>query len=116
MSASVKATIDNRDEIVYLNLDLAVRIERPRTRGYTIIQFISGAGSQTVKETPEELLRFRPKRAHAQWIAAKQYTYNLTGHCHDAFIFSYKRKYRQGVSYGGHLADHAVWNCVCSVQ
>ena len=57
MSAWVKATIDNRDEIVYLNLDLAVRIERPQTRGYTIIQFIPGAGAQTVKETPEELLR-----------------------------------------------------------
>jgi hypothetical protein len=56
MSAWVRATIDNRDETIYLNLDVAVRIERPTTRNYTIIQFMSGAGSQTVKETPEELL------------------------------------------------------------
>src|SRR5271166_1906951 len=56
MSAWVRATVDNRDEIVYLNLDLAVRMERPQNRNYTAIQFLSGAGSQpAVKETPEEL-------------------------------------------------------------
>ena len=57
MSTWVRATVDNRDETVYLNLDLAVRIERPQNRNYTVIQFVSGAGSQpAVKETPEELL------------------------------------------------------------
>ena len=57
MFAWIRATVDNRDETVYLNLDLAVRIERPQNRNYTVIQFVSGAGSQpAVKETPEELL------------------------------------------------------------
>jgi hypothetical protein len=66
MSAWVKATVDNtRDEIIYLNLDLAVRIERPPNRGYTAIQFVSGDGSQpTVKETPDELFA-QLKAAHA---------------------------------------------------
>ena len=71
MSASVKATIDNRDETIYLNLDLAVRIERPQTRDYTIIQFVSGAGSQTVKETPEELLTLSALAVHAELSIGK---------------------------------------------
>jgi hypothetical protein len=57
MSAWIRATVDNRDETIYLNLDLAVRIERPLHRNYTAIHFVSSAGSQpAVKETPEELL------------------------------------------------------------
>jgi hypothetical protein len=58
MADWVRATVDNSQNVIWLNLALAVKIERLPNLNYTSIQFVSGSGSiPTLSETPEELLR-----------------------------------------------------------
>ena len=61
MTGWVRASQDPSGETVFLNLALAVRMERRPGAGYTTVEFLPPARSQSIKEAPDQLIaQFNP--------------------------------------------------------